>query len=144
MRNQDHSPVSPLLTPDIPLYMQVYTYYKDLITDGKLPPNTKLPSVRRCAETFSVSRTTAEAAYFQLCADGYVLAKPKSGYYVTDLYFRKPQKKTAPNKSDAPAVRYDFASLSAALIILSARLFASDKILSVIFSAPTFLNSCHL
>lgn len=113
MRNQDNSPVSPLLTPDIPLYMQVYTYYKDLITDGKLPPNTKLPSVRRCAETFSVSRTTAEAAYFQLCADGYVLAKPKSGYYVTDLYFRKPQKKTAPNKSDAPAVRYDFASLSA-------------------------------
>lgn len=113
MRNQENSTFSPLISADIPLYMQVYTYYKDLITDGKLPPNTKLPSVRRCAETFTVSRTTAEAAYFQLCADGYVLAKPKSGYYVTDLYFHKPQKRAAPTKDDTYAVRYDFASLSA-------------------------------
>ena len=62
MRNQENSTFSPLISADIPLYMQVYTYYKDLITDGKLSPNTKLPSVRRCAETFTVSRTTAEAA----------------------------------------------------------------------------------
>lgn len=113
MKEPDNLTFSPLLTSDIPLYMQVYTYYKDLITDGKLPPNTKLPSVRRCAQNFAVSRTTAEAAYFQLCADGYVLAKPQSGYYVTDLYFRKPQQKTAPAKDDAPTVRYDFSSLSA-------------------------------
>lgn len=114
MKPQDHSTVFPLFTQGTPLYMQVYTYYRDLITDGKLAPNTRLPSVRRCAETLSVSRTTAEAAYFQLCADGYVLAKPQSGYYVTDLYFHKPQKiSAAPEETAAPPVRYDFSSLSA-------------------------------
>lgn len=113
MESQENSTFSPLISADIPLYMQVYTYYKDLITAGKLAPNTRLPSVRRCADSLSVSRTTAEAAYFQLCADGYVLSKPKSGYYVTDLYFHKPKKKTVPAKNDAPAVRYDFSSLSA-------------------------------
>ena len=113
MESQTNSAFSPLLTADIPLYMQVYTYFRDLITDGKLAPNTRLPSVRRCAENFSVSRTTAEAAYFQLCADGYVLAKPQSGYYVTDLYFHKPQKKAVREKTDTPVARYDFSSLSA-------------------------------
>lgn len=114
MEPQNRSTVFPRFTQGTPLYMQIYTYYRNLITDGKLAPNTRLPSVRHCAEALSVSRTTAEAAYFQLCADGYVLAKPKSGYYVTDLYFRKPQKLAAtPEKPNTPPVRYDFSSLSA-------------------------------
>lgn len=65
MNTQNFAAFSPLLNSDIPLYMQIYTYYKALITSGKLPPNRKLPSIRRCAESLSVSRTTAEAAYFQ-------------------------------------------------------------------------------
>lgn len=81
----------PLQNSNVPLYMQVYNYYKALIAKGKLPPATKLPSIRRCAEALSVSRTTAEAAYLQLCADGYVLSRPQSGYYVTDLYVPRPQ-----------------------------------------------------
>ncbi len=113
MPDRNEPTFSPLFRADIPLYMQVYTYYKDLITDGKLAPNTRLPSIRRCAESLRISRTTAEAAYFQLCADGYVLSKPQSGYYVTDLYFHKPQKKAAPKTDETPAVRYDFSSLSA-------------------------------
>lgn len=104
---------SPLLDSDTPLYMQVYTYYKELILTGKLPPNTKLPSLRRCAETLGISRTTAEGAYLQLCADGYILSRPKSGYFVTDLYFRAPLLARTPQaKADASPV-YDFASLSA-------------------------------
>ena len=55
---------------NIPLYMRVYEYYKDLITEGKLSPGARLPSIRRCEKELSVSRTTAEAAYFQLAADG--------------------------------------------------------------------------
>lgn len=102
----------PLQRSNIPLYMQVYNYYKTLITQGKLPPATKLPSIRRCAESLSVSRTTAEAAYLQLCADGYVLSRPQSGYYVTDLYVPRPQAPAAaPAKK--PEIRFDFASLSA-------------------------------
>lgn len=109
----ENNTFSPLIKADIPLYMQVYAYYKALITEGKLPPHTKLPSVRRCADSLSVSRTTAEAAYFQLCADGYIVAKPKSGYYVTDLYFRKPQKKSVSAAVQKPEIRFDLSAVSA-------------------------------
>ena len=47
MNTQNFAAFSPLLNSDIPLYMQIYTYYKALITSGKLPPNRKLPSIPR-------------------------------------------------------------------------------------------------
>ena len=32
---------------NIPLYMRVYEYYKDLITEGKLSPGARLPAMRK-------------------------------------------------------------------------------------------------
>ncbi len=113
MEIQSPTEFSPLLNSNIPLYMQVYTYYRGLITDGKLPPKTKLPSIRRCAESLSVSRTTAEAAYFQLCADGYIVSKPQSGYYVTDLYFHPAAKRPSVQMAKPEPILYDFSSPSA-------------------------------
>lgn len=65
-------------------YMQVYDYYKELILTRKLPENTKMPSIRRCSEQLGLSRTTIETAYLCLAADGYIISRPQSGYYVTD------------------------------------------------------------
>ena len=31
-------------------YIQVYEYYKELITTGRLPEHTKIPSIRKCAQ----------------------------------------------------------------------------------------------
>ena len=64
-------------------YMQVYDYYKELILTRKLPENTKMPSIRRCSEQLGLSRTTIETAYLCLAADGYIISRPQSGYYVT-------------------------------------------------------------
>lgn len=85
---------------NIPLYMRVYEYYKDLITEGKLSPGARLPSIRRCERELSVSRTTAEAAYFQLAADGYVVSKPQSGYFVTDVARREKKDGTVRGKKE--------------------------------------------
>jgi GntR family transcriptional regulator / MocR family aminotransferase len=85
---------------NIPLYMRVYEYYKDLITEGKLSPGARLPSIRRCEKELSVSRTTAEAAYFQLAADGYVVSKPQSGYFVTDVARREKKDGTVRGKKE--------------------------------------------
>lgn len=41
--------------------------------------------MRKAAELFQVSTTTIQNAYFDLCADGYIIAHPKSGYYVSDI-----------------------------------------------------------
>lgn len=67
------------------LYLKVYQYYRDLILDHKLLPGSKMPSLRKCATELGLSRTTIENAYLQLAADGYILSRPQSGYFVTEI-----------------------------------------------------------
>ena len=74
---------------DIPRYLRVYHYYKELILSGKLAPDTKLPSIRKGVIQLQISRTTLENAYLLLAAEGYILSKPQSGYYVTDIAVQK-------------------------------------------------------
>ena len=98
-----------------PLYLRVYNYYKELISSGKLTAGAKLPSIRRCAQELEVSRTTVEAAYLQLAAEGYVVAKPQSGFYASSLEY--PLEPGGPRVQPrlhqaAPDIRYDFASAS--------------------------------
>lgn len=66
-------------------YIQIYAYYKDLILKGTLESGVKMPSIRKCCDTFSVSKTTVETAYIQLSAEGYIISKPQSGFYVCTL-----------------------------------------------------------
>ena len=72
------------------LYLQVYHYYRDLIMSRRLPPGSRMPSLRSCARDLHLSRTTIENAYLQLAADGYIISKAQSGYYVTDIAVQKP------------------------------------------------------
>lgn len=101
------------------LYMQLYDYYKELILSGKMKQGAKLPSIRQCASQLQVSRTTAEMAYMLLAADGYIISRPQSGYYVTGLWQehsrRREQKKTDPGRQEKTAeiiVKTDFSSTS--------------------------------
>lgn len=91
------------------LYLEVYHYYKELILDHKLLPGAKMPSLRKCSQELKLSRTTIENAYLQLAADGYILAKAQSGYYVTDIASRQ-QTAQRPDVKAVPQCRYDFAS----------------------------------
>lgn len=81
-----------------PLYLTVYRRYRELILDGTLPPGTKMPSLRTCARELKLSRTTIESAYLQLAADGYIIAKAQSGYYVTDIGEKRKKKKMLPRE----------------------------------------------
>lgn len=89
-------------------YIEVYNYYKKLIETKQLKYGDKLPSVRTATEILSVSKTTIQNAYFALQADGYVVASPKSGYYVTELKntSKIEKKKNIKTKS----IIYDFKS----------------------------------
>ncbi len=96
-----------------PLYIQLYNYYKGLILLGTLAPGSKLPSIRRCASERMVSRITVEAAYLQLAAEGYIVAKPGSGYYVGKINY-SPFSYATPllqkNKRESVKPLYDFVS----------------------------------
>lgn len=91
------------------LYLEVYRYYRDLIQNGKMLPGSKMPSLRKCAQELKLSRTTIENAYLQLAADGYILAKAQSGYYVTEISVHQRQKANS-RYSQSVNIRFDFSS----------------------------------
>lgn len=66
-------------------YMQLYNIIKDMILSRELKYGDKIPSVRKAAQIYNVSVTTIQNAYFDLCADGFIIAQEKSGYFVSDI-----------------------------------------------------------
>lgn len=64
------------------LYEQIYEYIREEIRTGNLLKDERLPSARSLSDSLQVSRATVDMAYGQLVAEGYLTAKPKSGYFV--------------------------------------------------------------
>ena len=91
------------------LYLQVYEHYKNLIMERRIPAGSRMPSLRKCSAELKLSRTTIENAYLQLAADGYIVARAQSGYYVTNIAEQKPVSTTSWH-ANLPSVQYDFAS----------------------------------
>ncbi|MBW4084779.1 PLP-dependent aminotransferase family protein [Paenibacillus sp. S150] len=82
----------------IPYYIQLYDYFKKEIISGTLPAGAHLPSVRNLAAQVHTSTTPVELAYQQLLAEGFIVSKPRSGYYVQQVYLisgvRPPQEQS--------------------------------------------------
>ena len=72
-----------------PLHRQLYLRLIELIMDGSLPFDGRLPSSRALAEKINVSRNTVVSAYQQLEVEGYVQAQRGSQTFVA----------AAPNRS---------------------------------------------
>lgn len=64
-------------------YLEIYNIIKSQIENKELAAGQKILSVRKAAKLYNVSITTIQNAYFELCADGYIISQSKSGYYVT-------------------------------------------------------------
>ena len=69
----------------MPLYEQLYRAIKEDILAGQIMGGEKLPSKRTLAEHLNISAITVENAYSQLLAEGYIVSKPRSGYYAQSL-----------------------------------------------------------
>ena len=67
------------------LYEHLYRCIRHDIAHGVVPAGQKLPSKRALAEHLGVSLVTVEAAYRQLVAEGYVISRERSGYFVCEL-----------------------------------------------------------
>ena len=65
-----------------PLYRQLYDSLKRAMETGQLRQGERMPSIRKFSEDLGLSRTTVEAAYQQLCVEGYLKSEPKRGYFV--------------------------------------------------------------
>ena len=68
-----------------PLYKQLYKQIRAQVLSGKMPADSRLPSVRDLATELSTSRNTVDGAYQELYAEGYIYSKERSGYFVSAL-----------------------------------------------------------
>ena len=129
------------LRGDCPIYEQIYEFIKNEIKEGRILPDTKLPSTRSLAGSLKISRTTVINAYEQLLAEGYLKSKSGSGYIVNKLdvlnieqkkYIKPPKKEEtvlgeeakidfSPNKIDSK--NFPYASWRS----IARRVFSSEK-----------------
>ena len=63
------------------LYAQIYEYIKKDLSEGRIAPGERLPSIRNMARMLGVSITTVRMAYDQLIVEGYLESRPQSGFY---------------------------------------------------------------
>jgi len=68
-----------------PLYRQLYQQLRVKILNGEIPPKARLDSSRNLSTELKISRNTVELAYQQLLAEGYIVGKSRSGYYVETI-----------------------------------------------------------
>lgn len=85
-------------------YEQLYNIIKNMILTNQLKAGQKVPSIRKTAQIYNLSVTTVQNAYFELCADGYIISKEKSGYFVTHIADKAENKQI---KSKAKSAKYD-------------------------------------
>ena len=92
-----------------PLYLRLINKIKQQIHSGEIAAGEKMPSLRHLADDLGVSRTTAEAAYNQLVAEGYLLAEPKRGYFAAGIAARPIAEVDLPSTpTNTTPLRYDF------------------------------------
>ena len=84
-----------------PLYEQLYEHLAEQIRQGRLVRGEKLPGKRTLAQQLAVAVNTVDAAYQMLVAEGYLEARPKSGFYVLD-YAGGPARPAAPVPEEDP------------------------------------------
>ena len=94
----------------LPLYRQLYDYLALEIQTGRLSSGERLPSKKALSAHLKISRNTVETAYGMLVQEGYVSARPKSGYYVNRIDGLLPYPPPRASSPGAPqsAWRFDF------------------------------------
>ncbi len=94
---------------------QLAARFAERIKNQLLAPGARLPSVRLCAQQQGVSVSTVVAAYDQLQAQGLVVARKNSGFYVRDVISQEIER----NKSLAHILRAQAATKNIAQLPLA-------------------------
>jgi GntR family transcriptional regulator/MocR family aminotransferase len=75
------------------LLQALHAQLRGAILDGRLGPGLRLPSTRKLADAYAISRNTAVAAYDLLLSEGYVVARQGAGVFVASVLPRRAEAK---------------------------------------------------
>lgn len=73
------------------IYIQIYSYIKEVITSGMLPKDSKLPSTRELSSMLKVSRNSVIKAYELLEDEQLVYKINDKGTYVSNIPLQSPE-----------------------------------------------------
>jgi DNA-binding transcriptional MocR family regulator len=141
--------VSIQLNKDIntPMYMQLSSLLGELIKNGELKADEKLPPIRKLALQLDVNNVTVVNAYKQLESNGYIKAIKGSGYYVLKMSDESLEKGSVITKlnEDEFYAQEDIKLMTSGQIELSANTinFASATPDPSIFPVEAFKNSIN-
>jgi len=76
----------------VPIYQQIVSQVRYLISAGRLQPAEELPPIRVLAEQLTVNPNTVARAYLELEHAGIVTKRHGSGTYVSETRSMVPQK----------------------------------------------------
>ena len=130
---------------DGPLYDQLYRAIVAQIRQGELAPGERLPGKRSLAEELSVSVNTVDTAYQLLVAEGYLEARPRSGFFVQRYTGPKtalPGPAPAPRPADVPVWRYDLSTGGIDTALFPFRTWGRIQ-KELLYSQPQLLNRGH-
>ena len=68
-----------------PIYEQIKSNFKQLIMDGVLKKDDRIPSVRELAVTMAINPNTIQKAYKELEFEGYVYSVKAKGVFVASV-----------------------------------------------------------
>lgn len=68
-----------------PLYEQIQDKLKELIIEGLLSENDKIPSVREMAGILAINPNTIQKAYRELESEGYIYSVKAKGFFVSEI-----------------------------------------------------------
>lgn len=71
-----YSPGVPEVQRQVPIYEQVASHYRALISSGELPSGSELPSVRRLASDWGIANKVAARATALLRDEGWIETRP--------------------------------------------------------------------
>ena len=95
-----------------PLYEQLYTGIKNAILSHQIEMGARLPSKKKLADFLNISQTTIEVAYAQLIAEGYIVSKPRIGFFVEDInelpYIETEQVELPTEDVEETIIQFDF------------------------------------
>ncbi len=74
---------------DIPVFKQIRNQIVMGISDGRLQPGEKLPTVRALAAEIGINSMTVSKAYQLLKQEGYILTDRRNGVKVKDSFEKK-------------------------------------------------------
>lgn len=71
---------------DVPVYQQIRNQIVIGISDGRLQPGERLPTVRALAEEIGINSMTVNKAYQLLKQEGYILTDKRNGARVRETF----------------------------------------------------------